>query len=586
MFFRIALPGARRILADHIAFCNQHVPKWNPMSVVGQHMQQAGANPAEAVAFTLSTAIQNAQDCIARGMDPDDFLPRFTFFFDISISFFEEIAKFRAARRIWARITRDRLGAKDPRSWRFKFHGQTSGVDLTRQQPLNNISRVTVQAMAGILGGLQSLHTDAYDEALSVPSADGARIAVATQNILREEAHLTDVIDPLGGSFYIEKLTDDMEAEIERVMKIVEDAGGMYKAVESRPGAAHDRRLGAQVPAAHRCGRADRRRRQRLPGRGGQQRTADQSAAGPRGDAGAHRCLQGVQGAALAGRGARRARRPGARRRRSRRQRVRPRGRGGRSRLHARRDLPHAAARDGLRPRAGDRVKRDPLVQEPGWVQDVLAGQRGAIARVLSQVERGEREPATVAAALAPHLGRAHVLGITARPAPASRRWCTPCSAKCWRAASASPWWRWIRPARSRGGAVLGDRVRMGEHGAHADVFIRSVASRGHLGGLSRTTAAMIDVLDAAGFDTVIVETVGAGQSEVEIMRVADTRLVACPPGLGDNVQALKAGILEIADVLVVTKSDLPGGEATARDLKDMLHLRAAGAAAEAGWCR
>jgi methylmalonyl-CoA mutase, N-terminal domain len=233
MFFRLALPGARRILADHIAFCTQQVPRWNPMSVVGQHMQQAGATPAEAVAFTLSTAIQNARDCIARGMDPDKFLPRFTFFFDISISFFEEIAKFRAARRIWARVTREVLGAKDPRSWRFKFHGQTSGVDLTRQQPLNNISRVTVQAMAGILGGLQSLHTDAWDEALSVPSAEGARIAIATQNILREEAHLTDVIDPLGGSFYVEKLTDDMQAEIERVMKIVEDAGGMYRAVES-----------------------------------------------------------------------------------------------------------------------------------------------------------------------------------------------------------------------------------------------------------------------------------------------------------------------------------------------------------------
>ena len=233
MFFRIALPGARRILADHIAFCNQHVPRWNPMSVVGQHMQQAGATPAEAVAFTLSTAIQNARDCMAHGMDPDDFLPRFTFFFDISISLFEEVAKFRAARRIWTRITRDLLGAKDPRSWRFKFHGQTSGVDLTRQQPLNNIARVTVQAIAGILGGLQSLHTDAYDEALSVPSADGARIAVATQNILREEARLTDVIDPLGGSFYVEKLTDDMQAEIERVMKVVEHAGGMYQAVES-----------------------------------------------------------------------------------------------------------------------------------------------------------------------------------------------------------------------------------------------------------------------------------------------------------------------------------------------------------------
>ena len=233
MFFRIALPGARRILGDHIAFCNQQVPRWNPMSVVGQHMQQAGATPAEAVAFAISTAVQNADDCIARGMDPDDFLPRFTFFFDISISFFEEVAKFRAARRIWAKVARERLGARDPRSWRFKFHAQTSGVDLTRQQPLNNIARVTVQAMAGIFGGLQSMHTDAYDEALSCPTEAGARIAVATQNILREEAHLTDVIDPLGGSHYVEALTDQMQAEIERVMALVEQAGGMYKAVES-----------------------------------------------------------------------------------------------------------------------------------------------------------------------------------------------------------------------------------------------------------------------------------------------------------------------------------------------------------------
>jgi methylmalonyl-CoA mutase N-terminal domain/subunit len=233
MFFRIALPGARRILADHIEFCNRNLPRWNPMSVVGQHMQQAGATPAEAMAFTLATAIQNAADCVARGMDPDAFLPRFTFFFDISISFFEEIAKFRAGRRIWARIARERLGAKDPRAWRFKFHAQTSGVDLTRQQPLNNIARVAVQAMAGIFGGLQSLHTDAHDEVLSTPTDAAARVAIATQNILREEAHLTDVIDPLGGSFYVEALTDRMEAEILRTMKIVEDAGGMYAAVES-----------------------------------------------------------------------------------------------------------------------------------------------------------------------------------------------------------------------------------------------------------------------------------------------------------------------------------------------------------------
>jgi methylmalonyl-CoA mutase N-terminal domain/subunit len=233
MFFRLALPGARRVLSDHIAFTNERVPGWNPMSVVGQHMQQAGATPAEAMAFTLSTAIQNAEDCIARGMAPDSFLPRFTFFFDISMSFFEEVAKLRAGRRIWARVTKDRLGAKDPRSWRFKFHGQTSGVDLTRQQPLNNISRTTVQAMAGILGGLQSLHTDAYDEVYSVPTEEAARIAISTQSILREEAGLADVIDPLGGSYYVESLTDAMEAEINSVMTKVEDAGGMYAAVEA-----------------------------------------------------------------------------------------------------------------------------------------------------------------------------------------------------------------------------------------------------------------------------------------------------------------------------------------------------------------
>jgi len=233
MFYRLSLPGARRVLIDHIAFCNERVPRWNPMSVVGQHTQQAGATPAEAMAFTLAAAVQNAEDCIGRGMDPDAFLPRFTFFFDISLSFFEEIAKFRAGRRIWARLARERIGARNPNAWRFKFHAQTSGVDLTRQQPLNNIARVTTQAMAGIFGGLQSLHTDAYDEAFQVPSEAGARIAVATQNILREEAHLTDVIDPLGGSFYVESLTDAMEEKILAIMKTIDDAGGMYRAVEA-----------------------------------------------------------------------------------------------------------------------------------------------------------------------------------------------------------------------------------------------------------------------------------------------------------------------------------------------------------------
>jgi methylmalonyl-CoA mutase, N-terminal domain len=233
MFFRLALPGARRVLLDHIAFARRRLPRWNPISIVGQHMQQAGATPAEAMGLTLASANQYASDCLARGWLPDQVLPRFTFFFDISMSFFEEVAKFRAGRRIWARLTRERFGAEDPRSWRFKFHGQTSGVDLTREQPLNNIARVTVQAMAGILGGLQSLHTDAYDEVLSVPTEKAARIAISTQNILQEEAHLTDVTDPLGGSYYVEALTDQMEEKILQVIARIDAAGGMYAAVEA-----------------------------------------------------------------------------------------------------------------------------------------------------------------------------------------------------------------------------------------------------------------------------------------------------------------------------------------------------------------
>ena len=232
MFFRLSLPGSRRVLLDHIEFMNQHVPRWNPLSVVGQHMQQAGATPAQAMAFTLSSAIQYASDCLERGMDAEAFLPRFSFFFDISISFFEEIAKFRAGRRLWARITRERFGAKSERARMMRFHAQTSGADLTRQQPLNNIVRVAVQAMAGIFGGTQSLHTDSYDEALSTPTEEAARIALATQNIVREEAHLDQVIDPLGGSYYMESLTDRMEEEIARIIAQIDEAGGMYAAAE------------------------------------------------------------------------------------------------------------------------------------------------------------------------------------------------------------------------------------------------------------------------------------------------------------------------------------------------------------------
>ena len=233
MFYRLSLAGSRRILLDHIEYCQQTVPNWNPLSVVGQHMQQAGATPAQAMGFALCTAIQYLDDCTARGMAAETVLQRFTFFFDISVSFFEEVAKFRAGRRLWARIVKERFGVTDPRASRFKFHAQTSGADLTRQQPLNNIARVAVQAMAGIFGGLQSMHTDGYDEAISCPTKASAQIAIATQNILRDEAHLCDVIDPLGGSYYLETLTDQMEFEIEDLISRIGDAGGMYEAVET-----------------------------------------------------------------------------------------------------------------------------------------------------------------------------------------------------------------------------------------------------------------------------------------------------------------------------------------------------------------
>ncbi|HJM48787.1 MAG TPA: acyl-CoA mutase large subunit family protein [Alphaproteobacteria bacterium] len=233
MYFRLPLAAQRRMLLDHIEWMGSQVPRWNALSVVGQHMQQAGATPAEAMGLTLSSAIQYADDMVARGHQPDDFLPGFSFFFDISISFFEEVAKFRAGRRLWHRITGERFGARNPRARRFRFHGQTSGADLTRQQPLNNVARVAVQAMAGICGGLQSLHTDSYDEALSPPTEEAARIAVASQNILLSEAHLDDVIDPFGGSYYVESLTNQMEAEIAAVIARIDEAGGMFAAVES-----------------------------------------------------------------------------------------------------------------------------------------------------------------------------------------------------------------------------------------------------------------------------------------------------------------------------------------------------------------
>jgi len=233
MFLRLPPRAGMRVLVDHVNFMREHAPGWNPVSVVGQHMQQAGATPAQALAFSLCTAIEYLTAVCASGRHVDEFAARVTFFHDISMSFFEEAAKLRAQRRMWARILRERFGAREERTLKFKVHTQTSGADLTRQQPLNNIVRVTVQALAAILGGTQSLHTDAFDEALATPTEDAARIALATQNILAAEAGLTDVVDPLGGSYYVEALTDELEARAWEIIAEVDRRGGMLAACEA-----------------------------------------------------------------------------------------------------------------------------------------------------------------------------------------------------------------------------------------------------------------------------------------------------------------------------------------------------------------
>jgi methylmalonyl-CoA mutase, N-terminal domain len=232
MFMRLAPRPALRVLCDHVRFTAEHVPGWNPISVVGQHMQQAGATPLQALAFTLATAIEYVGAVQATGLDVDAFGPRVTFFHDISMSLFEEVAKLRAQRRMWARVMRERFGAQDERTLRFKVHTQTSGADLTRQQPLNNAVRVTVQALAAVLGGTQSLHTDAIDEALGTPTASAARLALATQHILAGETGLADVADPLGGSYYVEALTDEMESRAWEIVADIDRRGGMLAACE------------------------------------------------------------------------------------------------------------------------------------------------------------------------------------------------------------------------------------------------------------------------------------------------------------------------------------------------------------------
>ena len=222
-----------RLIGDLIAFCTDEMPLWHPVSISGYHIREAGATAAQELAFTIADGLAYVEELVARGVDPDRFLPRFSFFFNFHSDLFEEIAKLRAARRLWATLMRERVGARDPRSWQLRTHVQTSGVSLTAQQPLLNLARVAIEALGAVMAGTQSLHTNAYDETLSIPTAESATLALRTQQMIAEETGVASVADPLGGSYYVEALTDEIEAEAMARHRRIDDLGGMVAAVEA-----------------------------------------------------------------------------------------------------------------------------------------------------------------------------------------------------------------------------------------------------------------------------------------------------------------------------------------------------------------
>jgi methylmalonyl-CoA mutase N-terminal domain/subunit len=224
---------ALKIIVDLFEWAIEHTPKWNTISISGYHIREAGATAAQELAFTLANGFCYVEHGLARGLDIDAFAPRLSFFWDVHNDFFEEIAKLRAARRIWARHLRERYGARDPRSWKMRFHCQTAGVTLTAQQPHNNVVRVAYQALAAVLGGTQSLHTNALDETLALPTEESVRIALRTQQILAYETGVPNVADPLGGAYYVEALTDGMEREAEGLFAEIEAQGGVVRAIET-----------------------------------------------------------------------------------------------------------------------------------------------------------------------------------------------------------------------------------------------------------------------------------------------------------------------------------------------------------------
>jgi methylmalonyl-CoA mutase N-terminal domain/subunit len=220
------------LIVDMFEWCSKHAPRYNPISISGYHIREAGATAAQELAYTLRNGLEYVERGIARGLDVDDFAPRLSFFFDVHNDFFEEIAKFRAARRIWARHMRDGYGAKKEESWRLRTHAQTAGVSLVAQQPENNIIRVAYQGLAAVLGGTQSLHTNSMDETLALPTEKAVRIALRTQQILAYETGVVNTIDPLAGSYYLEALTDRLEREAEEIFREVERLGGVVPGIE------------------------------------------------------------------------------------------------------------------------------------------------------------------------------------------------------------------------------------------------------------------------------------------------------------------------------------------------------------------
>ena len=223
---------AMRLLGDMIEWSARELPRWHPVSISGYHIREAGSTAAQELAFTLKDGFTYVEQAVARGLDVDDFAPRLSFFFNAHIDFFEEIAKYRAARRIWARELKETYGARNPKSWLMRTHVQTAGVSLTAQQPLNNITRTAIEALAGVLGGTQSLHTNSYDEALALPTEEAVRVALRTQQVIAHETGVTNTIDPLGGSYFVEALTDQLESHAYAYFAKIDELGGMVEAVK------------------------------------------------------------------------------------------------------------------------------------------------------------------------------------------------------------------------------------------------------------------------------------------------------------------------------------------------------------------